>query len=131
MKYVIRLPTQIDRYTMFAYIVGSAGYIDAHAVSPRHDANPNHPNPSPNRRPNVPGVSESEPSIAHLTAHVDVPMYRIDYALLSPGFRDSGWQLARAYVHQAAPSGSDHFPIVCDLVRPPVSSIADPTRARL
>jgi len=48
------------------------------------------------------------------TAHVDRPMYRIDYAFLSPRFEEAlQIRLTRAYVDPGA-RGSDHLPLVIE-----------------
>eukprot|EP00931_Biecheleriopsis_adriatica_P078799 TRINITY_DN52214_c0_g1_i1.p1 TRINITY_DN52214_c0_g1~~TRINITY_DN52214_c0_g1_i1.p1 ORF type:complete len:389 (+),score=49.72 TRINITY_DN52214_c0_g1_i1:131-1168(+) len=48
------------------------------------------------------------------TAHTTRPMYRIDYALLSPCALRAGITVERAFVDTSA-NGSDHFPLVVDL----------------
>lgn len=50
---------------------------------------------------------------AKFTAHTTRPMYRIDYALLSPAALASGLRVRGAFVETAA-EGSDHFPLVVD-----------------
>ncbi|CAE8715685.1 unnamed protein product [Polarella glacialis] len=62
------------------------------------------------------GASEGPlPSgLQKFTAHTSRPMYRIDYALLSPSALEAGLHVESSFVDLSA-SGSDHFPLVVDV----------------
>mmetsp|Transcript_53329 Transcript_53329/g.98611 ORF Transcript_53329/g.98611 Transcript_53329/m.98611 type:complete len:360 (-) Transcript_53329:36-1115(-) len=52
---------------------------------------------------------------AKFTAHIDAPMYRIDYIMISPEAQQAGVRVQDAFIDETA-AGSDHFPLVVDLV---------------
>jgi len=68
------------------------------------------------------------------TAHTSRPMYRIDYALVSPCALAAGLSVVGAFVDAAA-TGSDHFPLVVDMVwdshRTAIRAANEEPRARL
>jgi len=59
------------------------------------------------------GYVDATPGRGQFTAHVSEPMYRIDYALLSPCAAAAGFRVASSFVDTSA-TGSDHFPLVVD-----------------